>query len=144
VGRPFEIDFVCNAPNLLTLKKETGEVTARTGMEPLKLQSKYTEKPERELPLFISSRHLSRVEIEIETTDKYELKKLPSDFILDTEFGYYALTFSQNAGKIQIKRTFNLLPQRIKKEKYPDFIKFCTRIDEAELARIILKEKEAH
>lgn len=143
IGRVLEIDFVCKAPNLLTVKKETNEVIARTGMEPLELQSDYIEKPERELPLFISSRRLSRVEIEIDTQDKYELKKLPSDFILDTEFGYYALTFSQNGGKIQIKRTFNLLPQRIKKEKYPDFLKFCSRIDEAELARIIFKEKEA-
>jgi tetratricopeptide (TPR) repeat protein len=144
VGRPFEIDFVCKAPNLLTVKKETEEVTAKTGMEPLEMQSNYIEKPERELPLFISTQNLSRVEIEIDTTDKYELKKLPQDLVLDTEFGYYALTFRQGGGKIQVKRTFNLLPQRIKKEKYPDFIKFCAKIDEAELARIVLTQKKSN
>ena len=143
IGKPFQMDFVCTAPNLLTLKKETGEVTARTGMEPLKMQTNYVEKPERELPLFIRSSHLSRVEIQIDLKNQYELKKLPQDLILDTEFGYYALTFSQDGQKIQVKRTFNLLPQRIKKEKYPDFIKFCSKIDEAELARIVLAEKKA-
>ncbi|MFH1422771.1 MAG: tetratricopeptide repeat protein, partial [Planctomycetota bacterium] len=138
IGKPLEYIFACTTPNFLTVKKETGEITAKTGMDPLNLQSSYIEKPERELPLFIDNRTVFTSDVTIDLAGKYELEKLPEDTVLSTEFGHYALTFHTEDGKIRVNRTFNMSPQRIQKEKYPEFIKFCTKIDETEIARIIL------
>ncbi len=143
VGRMFEIRFKCKVPDFLGEEKEDGTITVKSGISPLDLQNRYADKSEREFDVVLRGTHLSRTEVTVALGDALELVQLPPSVNIRNEFGTYALTFVQKDQKITIKRRFNLLPQRIEKDKYHDFIEFCGKVDEAELARIIVKKAEA-
>jgi hypothetical protein len=141
VGRMFEIKFKCKVPNYLGQEKEDGTITAKTGISPLDLQNRYADKSEREFDMVLRGTHLSRTNVAVTIAKGFELVQLPSSVNIRNEFGTYALTFVQKGRRITVKRRFNLLPQRIPREKYNEFIEFCRKVDEAELARIIIKKK---
>lgn len=140
VGRMFEMNFTCLAPNFLT-KKEGGEVLAKTAIDPLELQRSYADKATREFPMVLGSINLERTHVTINLADQYEVVKLPISLNERNDFGTYVLTFSRDGPLITIKRSYTILPQRIELERHEDFIEFCKKIDEAELGRIVLKEK---
>ncbi len=142
VGRLFEMNLTCEVPNFLSPSpKEDGTIMAKTGIQPLEMQQDYADKPTREFAMVLRSRNLSRTRVTIELGEKYEVVQLPTSVNLHNEFGTYVLTFSQEGGTITVKRRFTLLPQRIETDRYEDFLGFCRKIDEVELARIILKQK---
>jgi hypothetical protein len=141
VGRMFEIQFKCKVPNFLGEEKADGTITAKTAMSPLDLQNRYADKSEREFDMLLRGTHLSRTSAAVTLGDAYELVQLPPSVNFRNEFGSYALTFVQKGDNITVRRRLNLLPQRIEKDKYHDFIEFCRKVDEAELARIIVKKQ---
>jgi tetratricopeptide (TPR) repeat protein len=141
IGRMFEINFTCEVPNFLTVKKD-GSIIAKTGIQPLEMQSAYADKSKREFDMVLRSINLDRTQVTIELGEKFEVVQLPTSVNIHNDFGTYVLTFSQDGSTITIKRRFTFLPQRIKTEQYDNFLEFCRTIDEAEVGRIILKEKE--
>jgi tetratricopeptide (TPR) repeat protein len=140
IGRVFEIRFECKAPNFLNVKKD-GSVVAKTGIEPLEMQQRYADKATREFDMVLRSENLARTSVTIRLGGKYDVVQLPESVNLRNEFGTYVLTFSSDKDTIEVKRRFTLLPQRIKTDRYEDFLEFCRKIDESELGRIILSEK---
>jgi len=141
IGRMFEIDFNCETPNFITRKKD-GAIIAETGLQPLEMQQRYAEKTERKFDMLLGGWNLDRCEVSVDLGDKYESVQLPASVNLRNDFGTYVLTFSQSGSVINIKRRFTLLPQRVTVARYKEFVEFCKKIDESELGRIILKEKE--
>ena len=131
VGRMFRINFTCEVPNFLTVKKD-GTFVAKTGIDPLEMQQRYADKATREFTMVLRSENLARTSVTIELGQKYEIAQLPTSVNLRNDFGTYVLTFSLDGSLLTIKRRFTLLPQRIETDRYEDFLEFCRKIDEAE------------
>jgi hypothetical protein len=71
--------------------------------------------------------------------DGMDVKTFPADFTDRTEFGEYALRFVRLPRQIDIHRDFRIPVQVVAPEKYPAFLNFALRIDEAERQRISLE-----
>jgi len=142
VGRMFEVRFDCKAPNFLTAK-EDGSIVAKTAVKPLNLQERYADKAARKFDMILFSRQLSRTQAVIDTGGMYEIRELPKDLYIRNDFGNYALSFKREGSLIKVSRSLTLVPQRIKVDRYHDFLDFCRTIDEAEMGRIILEKAQA-
>jgi len=142
VGRMFEISFECEVPNFLTAK-EDGTIVSKTGVEPLELQQRYADKATREFPMLLRYKYLARTRVVIDLGKGYAVSELPKDLYIRNDFGSYILTFREEGDSIRVGRNLTLVPQRVKTDRYQDFLDFCRKVDEAEMGRIILRRTQA-
>jgi tetratricopeptide (TPR) repeat protein len=136
---PFTLNMSCHVPRFIETSREG--VLSKLGVMPLlEMQSKFISKSKRVFPLAARTYIIMRNTARIHISDKYKLKKLPPGLIRVGEFGDYSLSITEKDGVITTERSFTFRPKLIPPEKYPDFIKFCRDIDNAEDIKILLEE----
>lgn len=105
----------------------------------LGLRSMYTKSSSRQFPLYIESLFFESAHFRLHLPAGIEAHALPSDFSARSEFGGYSLRFSKKLDEIEIEREFHVPVQVVPAGKYPAFVDFASRIDEAERQRISLE-----
>jgi hypothetical protein len=135
--QPLKLSLRCTAPQYFNRQSSTAELDQLAPA--LGLASLYATTPARKFPLYIESLLFESTVFHLHLPDGMDVKALPSDFTERTEFGDYALRFVRLPHQIDIHRDFRIPVQVVAPEKYPAFLAFTLRIDEAERERISLE-----
>jgi len=134
---PLKLSLHCTAPQLINRQSGTAELNQLAPA--LGLATLYARTPARKFPLYIESLLFESTVFHLHLPDGMDAKTLPADFTDRTEFGEYVLRFVRLTRQIDIHRDFRIPVQVVAPEKYPAFLNFALRIDEAERQRIALE-----
>jgi hypothetical protein len=134
---PLKLSLYCTAPQFINRQGGTAELNQLAPA--LGLATLYARTPARKFPLYIESLLFESTVFHLHLPDGMDVKTLPADFTDRTEFGEYALRFVRLPRQIDIHRDFRIPVQVVAPEKYPAFLTFALRIDEAERQRISLE-----
>jgi hypothetical protein len=135
--QPLELSLRCTIPQFINRQSNMAELNQLAPA--LGLAMLYARTPARKFPLYIESLLFESTVFHLHLPDGMDIKTLPSDFTDRTEFGEYALRFVRLPRQLDIHRDFRIPVQVVAPEKYPAFLTFALRIDEAERERISLK-----
>jgi hypothetical protein len=139
--QPLELSLRCTIPQFINRQSNMAELNQLAPA--LGLAMLYARTPARKFPLNIESLLFESTVFHLHLPDGMDIKTLPSDFTDRTEFGEYALRFVRLPRQLDIHRDFRIPVQVVAPEKYPAFLTFALRIDEAERERISLKTVRA-
>ena len=145
------------------------ELQCKTGLVPLGLTGVFSRESKRHFPLQIKENIHNYEKGKLLLPSGYRLAETPAPFTRVTSFGTYSLNITSEtsaglpergsqsglpergsqsglpaAGRrevVTIERQYYLKPQQIPPEQYPEFIKFCRAIDQAETAELHLVKK---
>jgi hypothetical protein len=135
--QPLKLSVHCTAPQFIHRQSGTAELNQLAPA--LGLATLYARTPARKFPLYIESLLFESTVFHLHLPDGMDVKTLPADFTDRTEFGEYALRFVRLPRQFDIHRDFRIPVQVVAPEKYPAFLTFALRIDEAERQRISLE-----
>ena len=135
--QPLKLSVRCTVP--LFINRQSGSAEINQLAPALGLATLYARTPSRKFPLYVDSMLFESTVFHLHMPDGIKVQALPADFIDRTEFGEYALHFVRLPGQIDIHRDFRIPVQVVAPEKYPAFLSFALRIDEAERQRISLE-----
>jgi tetratricopeptide (TPR) repeat protein len=136
---PFRVRFRCTVPEWV--RPQGTYFAVKTGMERLDLMKKYGGKPERQFPMVMRRATVVLDHVTVKLAKEYRVHTLPRDVVLRDAFGIYSLVFQAEEDRIEVRRTYYFLPQRIAPREYSAFIERCRRIDVAELEPILLEKR---
>jgi hypothetical protein len=139
--QPLELSLRCTIPQFISRQSSTAELNQLAPA--LGLAMLYARTPARKFPLYVESLLFESTVFHLHLPDGMDIKTLPSDFTERAEFGEYALRFVRLPRQLDIHRDFRIPVQVVAPEKYPAFLTFALRIDEAERERISLKTVKA-
>jgi tetratricopeptide (TPR) repeat protein len=80
-------------------------------------------------------------EIVYELPSGMDVKNLPKETKLKSDFGEYTRTYKVDKGKIHVVRKLAMKTNRIPRESYEDFRKFVGEIERAENERVVLSKE---
>jgi len=135
--QPLKLSIHCTVPQFINPQSGAAEITQLAPA--LGLATLYARTPTRKFPLLIESLFFESTVFHLHLPDDMDVKALPADFTERTEFGEYALRFVRLPRQIDIHRDFRIPVQVVAPEKYPAFLAFALRVDEAERQRISLQ-----
>lgn len=135
--QPLKLSVRCAAPQFIN--RQSGAAELDQLAPALGLATLYARTPSRRFPLYVDSLLFESTVFHLHLPDGMNVQALPADFTDRTEFGEYALHFVRLPGQIDIHRDFRIPVQVVAPEKYPAFLNFALRIDEAERQRISLE-----
>jgi hypothetical protein len=135
--QPLKLSVRCTVPQFINLQNSSTEIDQLAPA--LGLATLYGKTATRKFPLLIDSLLFESIVFHLHLPDGMDVKGLPSDFTDRTEFGEYALHFARLPRQIDIHRDFRVPVQVVAPEKYPAFLTFALRIDDAERQRISLE-----
>jgi len=135
--QPLKLSVRCTVPQFINLQNGSTEIDQLAPA--LGLATLYGKTATRKFPLLIESLLFESIVFHLHLPDGMDVKGLPSDFTERTEFGEYALHFARLPRQIDIHRDFRVPVQVVAPEKYPAFLTFALRIDDAERQRISLE-----
>jgi hypothetical protein len=135
--QPLKLSLHCTAPQFINRQSGTAELNQLAPA--LGLATLYARTPARKFPLYVDSLLFDSTVFHLHLPDEIDIRTLPADFTDRTEFGEYALRFVRLPRQIDIHRDFRIPVQVVAPEKYPAFLNFALRIDEAERQRIALE-----
>jgi hypothetical protein len=143
VGSPLVIKFTCTVPSALVERKD-GAFDLNHFITPLKIQEQVAGKSERKYPMFLNIINIDDEISSIGLGNEYEVVSIPQPCILNSPVGFYALTFSQDKKKniIKVERYFALFAPRIEAKDYSIVLGFAKKIDEAEMAKIVVRKRQ--
>jgi hypothetical protein len=127
----------CTVPQFINPQSGAAEINQLAPA--LGLAALYARTPTRKFPLLVDSLFFESTVFHLHLPAGMDVKALPSDFTERTEFGEYALHFVLLPRQIDIHRDFRIPEQVVAPEKYPAFLAFALRIDQAERERISLE-----
>jgi hypothetical protein len=134
---PLKLSLHCTAPQFFNRQSGTAELNQLAPA--LGLATLYARTPARKFPLYIEALLFESTVFHLRLPDGMDVKTLPADFTDRTEFGEYTLRFVRLPRQLDIHRDFRIPIQVVAPEKYPAFLNFALRIDEAERQRIALE-----
>ena len=135
--QPLKLSVHCTAPQFINRLGGTAELNQLAPA--LGLATLYARTPSRKFPLYVDSLLFESTVFHLHLPEGMDVRALPADFTGRTEFGEYALRFVRLPGQLDIHRDFRIPVQVVAPEKYPAFLNFALRIDEAERQRISLE-----
>lgn len=135
--QPLKLSLHCLAPQFINRQSGTTEINQLAPA--LGLATLYTKTPARKFPLYVESLLFESTVFHLHLPGGIDVKELPADFTDRTEFGEYTLRFVRLPHQLDIHRDFRIPIQVVAPEKYPAFLSFALRIDEAERQRISLE-----
>ena len=138
--QPLKLSVRCIAPQFINRQSGAAEINQLAPA--LGLATLYAKTPTRRFPLYIESLFFESTVFHLHLPSSMEVHFLPPDFTDRTEFGEYALRFVRLPHQVDILRDFHIPVQVIAPEKYPAFVNFALRIDEAERQRISLETRK--
>jgi len=137
VEEPMELSLRLQAPQFISRPAAINDIDQL--VPALGLRSMYAKSSSRQFPLYIESLFFESAHFRLHLLAGIEAHALPSDFSARSEFGGYSVRFSKRPGEIEIEREFHIPVQLVPAGKYPAFVDFASRIDEAERQRISLE-----
>jgi hypothetical protein len=135
--QPLKLSVHCTAPQFINRQSGTAELNQLAPA--LGLATLYARTQARKFPLYVDSLLFESTVFHLHLPDGMDVRALPADFTDRTEFGEYALRFVRWPHRLDIHRDFRIPVQVVAPEKYPAFLNFTLRIDEAERQRISLE-----
>jgi hypothetical protein len=135
--RPLRLSLRCSVPQFINRQSSTIEVNQLAPA--LGLATLYAKSPARKFPLYIDSLFFENTVFRLHLPTGMDLKTLPTDFADKGEFGDYSLRFVRSPHQVEIHRDFRIPVQVVAPERYPAFVSFALRIDQAERQRISLE-----
>jgi len=94
----------------------------------------------RKMPLEIQRGYLDEAEFKINLPLEYGIESMPSDKIIENEFGHYRATYEYNETKktLLFKKSMLIKEGKYSKEKYKEYRSFRKEIANAENAKVVL------
>jgi hypothetical protein len=134
--QPLGLSLQCAVPQFISMQpglRETGQLAP-----PLGLRNSFGKAVRRSYPMLLNSVLSESTVFHLHLPEGVAAPSLPHDLVINSEFGEYAVKFSQGNGQVNITREFDIPVQVIAAERFPAFLEFARRIDEAERQRITL------
>ena len=138
--QPLELSLRCTIPQFISMQRgmrETGQLAPLLG-----LRNSFGKALHRSYPLLLNSVLSESTIFHLHMPDGVAAASLPHDLIVNSEFGEYAVKFSESNRQLNITREFRIPVQMVPAERFPAFLEFARRIDEAERQRITLSVGE--
>jgi hypothetical protein len=134
--QPLKVSVRCTVPQFMSRQSlpEINQLAPELGLATL-----YAKTPTRKFPLLIDSLFFENTVFHLHLPEGMAVHSLPADFTDKSEFGEYTLRFLRLPQQIDIHRDFHIPVQVIAPDKYPAFVNFAMRIDDAERQRISLE-----
>lgn len=140
--QPLELSLRCVVPQFINMQpglRETGQLAPLLG-----LRNSFGKVARRTYPMLLNSVLSESTVFHLHLPEGITAASLPHDFVINSEFGEYAVKFSEGNRQLNITREFNIPVQLVPAEQFPAFLNFARRIDDAERQPITLSiEKEA-
>jgi hypothetical protein len=134
--QPLELSLQCAVPQFISMQpgmRETGQLAPLLG-----LRNSFGKAARRSYPMLLNSVLSESTIFHLHLPEGVAASTLPHDLIMNSEFGQYAVRFSQGNGQLNVSREFDIPVQVVAPERFPVFLEFVRRIDEAERQRITL------
>jgi tetratricopeptide (TPR) repeat protein len=135
--RPLRLSLRCAVPQFIN--RQSGTIEINQLAPALGLATLYAKTPARKFPLYIDSLLFENTVFRLHLPASMDVKTLPTDFADRSEFGDYSLRFVRSPRQVEIHRDFRIPVQVVAPERYPAFVSFALRIDQAERQRISLE-----
>ena len=135
-GKPLEFHVDLVAPRFLQ-KVETGYLM-RAIVSPVEMVRRYSRTPTRAHPYHLRSESVRFDRLRVELGDNFRIAKTPQNSVLASPLGTYGLRFYEEDGVLVVERRLNLHTGELSVDEFPQFLDFCTAVDEAESQRVVL------
>lgn len=136
-----EITLHCEIPQFMSMqpgRREIGQLAP-----PLGLRLPPASGGMRRAPLILDSVLAESSVFHLHLPAGVSADALPRNFTLSSEFGNYALTYSQTNGQIDVTRRFAVPVQVVEPGRFAALLDFAQQIEQAEREQIILEIKNA-
>jgi hypothetical protein len=134
--QPLELSLQCAVPQFISMQpglRETGQLAPLLG-----LRNSFGKAARRSYPMLLNSVLSESTVFHLHLPEGVAASSLPHDLIMNSEFGEYAVKFSQGNGQLNVSREFDIPVQVVAPDRFRLFLDFARRIDEAERQRITL------
>jgi len=136
--RSLEIILHCTAPKFVNLAR--GKADIEQLVPALGLKKMYVSSTSRSFPLFVDTPLFESATFRIHLPDGVALARPASDLQISNDFGSYSVTFRElEANVLEVKRSFAIPVQVVPPQRYADFAKFASQVDDAERQKIGLE-----
>lgn len=136
----YSYDFILNSPYTKIGNLNVFRVPLISDIKPFKFLTLEERKFDIELWLYMDiDRMHEKIEFDIPAGQK--IVEIPKDYISNSKFGDYKMTFKQKGNKVEIERIFELKTDIVRVEDYKEFRDFMNPIFEKEKINIGLKAK---
>ncbi|HKT49420.1 MAG TPA: DUF3857 domain-containing protein [Candidatus Angelobacter sp.] len=128
--QPLELSLRCAVPQFINMQpglRETGQLAPLLG-----LRNSFGKIARRTYPMLLNSVLSESTIFHLHLPEGVSAASLPHDMTINSEFGQYAMKFSEGNGQLNITREFNIPVQLVPAERFPAFLNFARRIDDAE------------
>ncbi|HET9182584.1 MAG TPA: DUF3857 domain-containing protein [Candidatus Angelobacter sp.] len=131
-----EVTLHCQVPQFINLQAGSREIGQ---LAPLLRLPPSPASGIRRSPLFLNSVLAESTVFHLHLPAGISAGALPRDFAVKSDFGDYAVTYSQTDGQINVTRQFDVPVQVVKPGRFTAFLAFARQIEQAERQQIILK-----
>lgn len=134
--QPLQLSLQCAIPQFINMQpglRETGQLAPLLG-----LRNSFGKGARRTYPMLLNSVLSESTVFHLHLPDGVTAAALPHDLVINSEFGEYAVKFSEGNRQLNITREFNIPVQLVSAEQFPAFLDFARRIDDAERQPITL------
>ena len=128
--QPLELSLRCAVPQFINMQpglKETGQLAPLLG-----LRNSFGKVARRAYPMLLNSVLSESTIFHLHLPEGVTAASLPHDLVIKSEFGEYAVKFSEGNRQLNITREFNIPVQLVPAERFPAFQDFARQIDDAE------------
>ncbi len=101
-----------------------------------------TGKEERRYPILYRSKSYEKDEVEFNIPEGYEVYHLPEPIEIKTPYFEYHSSYKKEGEKVLYQGEFIMNVVKIPREKYPDYCKFCQRMEKSCERYVLFREKK--
>ena len=139
-GKPIELHYTFTVRRLA--RRFGRHLRIEKGFFPIDLLLNYIRIPSREYPLLINGVNSGYNTTLIELPEGFAVEQAPAGRTIESPFGIYRLDVKEDPGRLAITRDFSIPIQRVEREDYMDFYKFCSEVDQLEREDFVFREDE--
>lgn len=134
--QPLELTLDCKVPQFIAAHPGLEDISQLAPA--LGMRSFFTSTGARRFPLFLDSVFSESTVFHLHLPPGIAVRSLPQDFFSNSEFGAYAVRFSQGDKQLDVRREFEIPVQVVEPEQFPAFLQFARQIEKAEHQPITL------
>ena len=133
--RPLVLHVVCRSPRFFSFNGRSADLDQI--VPALNLRKLYVGTAPRQLPLYVDAPLFETATFRVHLPADTRLLHRADDLEEHNQFGDYAVRFRElEPGLLEITRSFRIPVQVIAPAQYPEFVRFATRVDNAERQRL--------
>jgi Domain of Unknown Function with PDB structure (DUF3857)/Domain of Unknown Function with PDB structure (DUF3858) len=135
--QPLELTIDCKVPQFIAPHAGFEDISQL--VPALGLRSFFSNTSVRRFPLLLDSVFSESTVFHLHLPPGVAVRTLPHDFVSRSEFGEYAVRFSQADKQLDVKREFEIPVQVVEPAQFPAFLEFARQIERAEQQPITLR-----